>query len=160
MASFPTDKLSYYNFLTLYPLSIEANCVVIGACIPTLYPLIQRVFGNSVLGSTKSDSSEQQRPPLQTIGSYVHNKRRPGHLSVLDTMDNDEGGDRDAEIAERQRSENSGETTLRGDVEMGERWASEVEGADVFRDIEMAETQKWDVEGGSILRGNGRESPI
>lgn len=75
-------------------------------------------------------------------------------------MDNDEGGDRDAEIAERQRSENSGETTLRGDVEMGERRASEVEGADVFRDIEMAETQKWDVEGGSILRGNGRESPI
>ncbi|KAK4164049.1 hypothetical protein QBC43DRAFT_289282 [Cladorrhinum sp. PSN259] len=36
--------------------NIEACCVLIGACIPTLYPLMKKVFGNSVLGGTSGRS--------------------------------------------------------------------------------------------------------
>ena len=103
----------YYDALTLRLLSIESNCVIIGACILTLYPFIKRTFGGSALGSTKTDSSERkQRPALQTIGSYVINKQRPGHLSVLDTVEDVVGEERENDMAERQMSENSGETTF------------------------------------------------
>lgn len=125
---------------------------MIGACIPTLYPLIQRIFGSYALGSTHSDSSEQQRPPLQTIGSYVTKKRRPGHLSILDTVDDVECEGTEGDLAERQRSENSGETTLRGDIETQGRRESEVEGKDMLGDIEKAEMRESDVEGDSCSR--------
>lgn len=134
--------------------------MIIGACIPTLYPLIQRIFGSSALGNTKTDSSNQQRPPLQTIGSSVQNKRRLNHLSVLDTVDVYEGADPDTEMAERQRSENSGDTTLRGDVEMEGRRASEVEGAVALGDFDEVETLESDIEWNHVPRGDGRRSPI
>lgn len=158
--AFPLDAFYYCDPLTVHLFSIEANCVIIGACIPTLYPLIQRIFGKSALGSTKYDSGNQQRPPLQTIGSSVRKKRRPGHLSVLDTVNLVEDADVDAEMVERQRSENTGETTLRGDVEMGGRRASEVGRQGSLRDVEKIERLESDVEWEHVPRGDGRQSPI
>ena len=43
--------------------SIEGNFVLIGACIPTLLPLIRKIFGQSVLGGSTppKDSNRKQR---------------------------------------------------------------------------------------------------
>ncbi|KAK3994302.1 hypothetical protein QBC44DRAFT_367827 [Cladorrhinum sp. PSN332] len=48
--------------------NIEACCVLIGACIPTLYPLMKKVFGNSVLGGT-SGRSGRSGPSKGNSGS-------------------------------------------------------------------------------------------
>lgn len=82
--------------LTIRGDSIEGNCVLIGACIPCLYPLVKRVFGASALGgSTPKEShqkqSDQNNNTIITIGSYPKKKRGKGTLglSQLDTI-NDE----------------------------------------------------------------------
>lgn len=77
--------------------SIEGNCVLIGACIPCLYPLIKKIFGASALGgSTPKDSHQKQSGPenntIITIGSYPKNKKRGKGtlgLSQLDTVNDD-----------------------------------------------------------------------
>ncbi len=55
-------------------LSIEANCVLIGACIPTLYPLVKKVFGSSALGGSTPNENDGSGPQgkkynIVTIGS-------------------------------------------------------------------------------------------
>ncbi|KAK4651098.1 hypothetical protein QC762_0089170 [Podospora pseudocomata] len=67
--------------------NIEANCVIIGACIPRLYPLIRKVFGKSALGSSARPTGNSKSAGLRggstgpsntviTIGSYAKNKGR------------------------------------------------------------------------------------
>lgn len=70
--------------------------MLIGACIPTLYPLVKKLFGAAALGSTPKDSGQQQNGPnntIITIGSYPKNKKKPKHntlgLSQLDTVNDD-----------------------------------------------------------------------
>jgi len=80
--------------------SIEGNCVLIGACIPTMLPLIRKIFGQSVLGgstppkdSNLKDSNLKDSGPnnaLITIGSFPKGKKRAKSafgLSQLDTVD-------------------------------------------------------------------------
>jgi len=79
--------------------SIEGNCVLIGACIPTLYPLIKKIFGARVLGgSTPKNSNQNGSGPnknyaIITIGSSPQRKRYARgavfELSQLDTIDED-----------------------------------------------------------------------
>ncbi|KAK4173346.1 hypothetical protein QBC36DRAFT_245642 [Triangularia setosa] len=83
--------------------NIEANCVIIGACIPCLYPLIRKLFGNSALGGTSSNrptgnsksgglrgGSNGPSNTVITIGSYAKNRKRgksAAHMaSNLDTI--------------------------------------------------------------------------
>ncbi|KAL2127402.1 hypothetical protein VTI74DRAFT_10804 [Chaetomium olivicolor] len=64
--------------------NIEANCVLIGACIPCLYPLIQKLFGASALGS--STPGDEEREAIVTIGSHPKEEqrvKRPHCLSGL-----------------------------------------------------------------------------
>lgn len=71
--------------------------MLIGACIPCLYPLVKKVFGASALGgSTPKDSrqiqSGQNNNTIITIGSYPNNKNRGKGifgLSELDTINDD-----------------------------------------------------------------------
>ncbi|KAK4223429.1 hypothetical protein QBC38DRAFT_52011 [Podospora fimiseda] len=42
--------------------NIEACCVLIGACIPTLYPMMKKIFGNSVLGGTSRRTASKGTP--------------------------------------------------------------------------------------------------
>ncbi len=73
--------------------------MLIGACIPTLFPLIKKLFGASALGgSTRKNSGQKQSDPnnsntVVTIGSYPKNKKRPKGsalgLSQLDTVSDD-----------------------------------------------------------------------
>jgi len=79
--------------------SIEANCVLIGACIPTLYPLLVKIFGVSALGGSSPFCPRGQRPPpsaaphnlkaqqlhVLTIGS--HSIRRKPVLDDLGSVD-------------------------------------------------------------------------
>ncbi|KAK3905154.1 hypothetical protein C8A05DRAFT_13004 [Staphylotrichum tortipilum] len=51
--------------------NIEGNCVLIGACIPTLYPLIKKLFGARALAA----SSTPQHLHIVTFGS--HPKEKP-----------------------------------------------------------------------------------
>lgn len=82
---------------------------------------MKKIFGAAVLGTSGSGSSTRQgRPTIQTIGSFGKNKRRPGHLSALDTLDTHAEEDGDIEegnsgMAEGRGSGHSGETTLRGE---------------------------------------------
>lgn len=76
--------------------SIEGNCVLIGACIPTLFPLVKKIFGASALGgSTPKNSNQKQSGPnstIVTIGSVPKNKKRVKSalgLSQLDTVNDD-----------------------------------------------------------------------
>ncbi|KAL2257016.1 hypothetical protein VTK26DRAFT_773 [Humicola hyalothermophila] len=76
--------------------NIEGNCVLIGACIPTLYPLVKKLFGAKALGSTPRAGSKKQSGPnntIITIGSYPQKKKKPKHstlgLSQLDTVNDD-----------------------------------------------------------------------
>lgn len=69
------------NLLPL-PTSIEANCVIIGACIPILLPLMKKIFGSSAFGSTgkptgapsgmsgPSGKKSNKTTGLSTFGSY------------------------------------------------------------------------------------------
>ncbi|KAM7200357.1 hypothetical protein V8F20_005334 [Naviculisporaceae sp. PSN 640] len=86
--------------------NIEANFVLIGACIPTLAPLIKRVWGNSVLGGSTNKYSGKQSGgknssgrsglagssnAIVTIGSNTATKkpRRGRSISGLDTFHDD-----------------------------------------------------------------------
>jgi hypothetical protein len=65
--------------------------VLIGACIPTLFPLAKKFFGASVLSSSShSAPKDGQKSAIRTIGSYPKNKKRPKRsvlgLSDLDTI--------------------------------------------------------------------------
>lgn len=77
--------------------------VIIGACIPCLYPLIRMVFGKSALGSSARPTGNSKSAGLRggntgpsntviTIGSYAKNKGRKrgksgSHMaSNLDTI--------------------------------------------------------------------------
>ena len=65
--------------------------MLIGACIPTLFPLAKKFFGASVLSSSdRSAPKDGQKSAIRTIGSYPKNKRRPKRsvlgLSDLDTV--------------------------------------------------------------------------
>ena len=67
---------------------------MIGACIPTLYPLVKRIFGSSALGGgyPTSGSSGPNKTgdsnTVVTIGSYpTKNKRKGRTLSQFDTID-------------------------------------------------------------------------
>ncbi|CAP71655.1 uncharacterized protein PODANS_6_40 [Podospora anserina S mat+] len=80
--------------------NIEANCVIIGACIPCLYPLIRKLFGNSALGGTSGPTGGNSKSgggyrgntgrtnTVVTIGSYAKNKGRSRSKSIsqLDTI--------------------------------------------------------------------------
>ncbi|KAK4184960.1 hypothetical protein QBC35DRAFT_476775 [Podospora australis] len=108
--------------------NVEANCVLIGACIPTLYPLMRKVFGNSALGGStgyaggRSDklggSSGQKGSGLKgsnnganntviTIGSYSKKGRTRGKsgshamASHLDTINDLEGDSKYIILEER-----------------------------------------------------------
>ncbi|KAL2131694.1 hypothetical protein VTI74DRAFT_4737 [Chaetomium olivicolor] len=74
--------------------SIEANCVLIGTCIPCLYPLVKKFFGESALGGSTPDDKE--REAIVTIGSPPKDEqrvRRPYSLSGLDhSIDEIDGG--------------------------------------------------------------------
>ncbi|KAK4232889.1 hypothetical protein C8A03DRAFT_19924 [Achaetomium macrosporum] len=66
--------------------SIEGNCVIIGACIPTLYPLLNKVFGATVLGAAP-ETAEQGA--IATIGSRHKGKQQakaPLDVSRPDTV--------------------------------------------------------------------------
>lgn len=89
--------------------SIEANFVLIGACIPTMYPLVKRIWGASALGGStnrtpggKGGTSSRSGPSglhngssnaIVTIGS-IPKKSRHGRGAVrsitgLDTFHDD-----------------------------------------------------------------------
>jgi len=77
--------------------SIEGNFVLIGACIPTLLPLVRKVFGQSALGGSTPPKDSNQKDsastnPIVTIGSYPKGKKRVKSafgLSQLDTVNDD-----------------------------------------------------------------------
>ncbi|KAL2021739.1 hypothetical protein VTK56DRAFT_6682 [Thermocarpiscus australiensis] len=82
--------------------NIEGNCVTIGACIPTLFPLVKKLFGASALGgSSRTKRSDQGQPSgpsgpsgpstaVVTIGSYPRSKNRPRKVSQLETVNDDD----------------------------------------------------------------------
>ena len=101
--------------LTLGGYSIEANFVLIGACIPTLYPLLTKIFGAAVLGSAASRSGTKSgRPTIQTIGSFKSRKKRSG-LTTLDHLETRVVDYGNVQMMEREGSGNSGGTTLRNE---------------------------------------------
>lgn len=67
---------SFGSRLTRKP-SIEANTIIIASCVPTITPLLDRVFGKRFLGSDRSDSVSR-RPS----SSYL---RRSG-VSLCDKL--------------------------------------------------------------------------
>ncbi|KAK3324941.1 hypothetical protein B0H66DRAFT_107629 [Apodospora peruviana] len=84
--------------------NIEANCVLIGACIPTLYPLLKKIWGSSVLGGStpnnkgSSGHAAKSGPAsngIVTIGSYpTGNKKKRSKLgsqfgSQFETLNDD-----------------------------------------------------------------------
>ncbi|KAK3902693.1 hypothetical protein C8A05DRAFT_33597 [Staphylotrichum tortipilum] len=77
--------------------NIEGNFVLIGACIPTLLPLVRKIFGQSALGGSTPNKESNQKDSgpnntIITIGSYPKGKKRAKSafgLSQLDTI-NDE----------------------------------------------------------------------
>ncbi|KAK3387970.1 hypothetical protein B0H63DRAFT_167655 [Podospora didyma] len=69
--------------------NVEGNCILIGACIPTLYPLVRRIFGSSALGGIapkeENKGTDSNNPP--TIGSDPK-KRKPVKSTLrYDTTD-------------------------------------------------------------------------
>lgn len=73
-------------WLTVLTCSIEADCVLIGACIPTLAPLVRALFGSSVLGSKKTSGSGSGAKAIITWGQR---SSRPKKASDLDTTNVD-----------------------------------------------------------------------
>ncbi|KAK3331704.1 hypothetical protein B0T19DRAFT_85628 [Cercophora scortea] len=74
--------------------NIEGDLVLIGACIPTLFPLVKLLFGKRALGgSTPPDTDAPSKPTLAntngivTIGSYAKNKKHRKSLSQFDNLD-------------------------------------------------------------------------
>ena len=84
--------------------SIEANCVIIGACIPLLLPLMNKFFGSSVFGSTgrptgapsgmsgPSARKSNKGTGLSTFGSGANStsKSKKKLSSHFDNMDDSE----------------------------------------------------------------------
>lgn len=60
--------------------SIEATCVLIGACIPCLYPLVKKLFGARALGGTTSEAAQHATPA--TIGGGTPLRRKRAKVSV------------------------------------------------------------------------------
>ncbi|KAK4096009.1 hypothetical protein N658DRAFT_528045 [Parathielavia hyrcaniae] len=79
--------------------NIEANCVIIGACIPCLYPLVKKLWGTAAL-ETKKRSTQGRSDGSNTVitigGSAVKPKKRarqPPRLPIDITHDdNDQYG--------------------------------------------------------------------
>lgn len=74
--------------------NIEANFVLIGACIPTLFPLMRKLFGASVLGGSSGGAptpgKSGQSNGMQTFGSHPNTgkiKKSKKGLSQFDTVD-------------------------------------------------------------------------
>ncbi|EMD60051.1 hypothetical protein COCSADRAFT_30094 [Bipolaris sorokiniana ND90Pr] len=73
--------------------SSEGNAIIIAACIPTLQPLIDRIFGRGIFGSTRGErgrtgyeSQGQHAMKLITIGSKMfRSSRRHMKTEILDT---------------------------------------------------------------------------
>ncbi|KAH6627307.1 hypothetical protein F5144DRAFT_575494 [Chaetomium tenue] len=72
--------------------NIEANCVLFGACIPCLFPLVEKIFGASALsGRAPRHQNQDQGGTAITIGSSPKKRRQPRDplgLSQLATQDN------------------------------------------------------------------------
>lgn len=87
--------------------------MLIGACIPTLFPLVKKIFGASALGvNTPKRSGQKQSGPtigVATIGSYPKNRRRPKSTLGLTQLDDDEA----KSIALAERSLAASTTELR-----------------------------------------------
>jgi hypothetical protein len=98
--------------------SIEGNCVTIGACIPTLYPLIKRIFGARVLGgSTPKNSNQKQGGPkdnntIVTIGASPR-KKKPAKDTLLDLSQLDTVNEDNKYIALEERSSHGSASELR-----------------------------------------------
>ncbi|KAK0745694.1 hypothetical protein B0T18DRAFT_428801 [Schizothecium vesticola] len=80
--------------------NIEANFVLIGACIPTLFPLMRKLFGASVLGGSSGGAPTPGKSGksngMQTFGSHPNTgkiKKSKKGLSQFDTVDD---GDSDS----------------------------------------------------------------
>jgi hypothetical protein len=76
--------------------SIEGNCVLIGACIPCLFPLVKKIFGASALSGSRPKLANQAHGrsdgTIITIGSHPKDKKRARDslgLSQLDTITDD-----------------------------------------------------------------------
>ena len=74
--------------------NIEANFVLIGACIPTLFPLMRKLFGASVLGGSSCGAPTPGKSGsngVQTFGSHPNannkSKKSKKGLSQFDTVD-------------------------------------------------------------------------
>ncbi|KAK1830899.1 hypothetical protein QBC39DRAFT_308119 [Podospora conica] len=75
--------------------NIEANFVLIGVCIPTLFPLAKKLFGNSVLGNSYGSGPSGGKGvsgdvnPVATIGS-MPKKKKSKAASQFDTLNDDD----------------------------------------------------------------------
>jgi hypothetical protein len=71
------------------PYSIEANCVLIGACIPCMAPLIAQLFGTKSFGSTPQYSGGRRDGSGQggskSGGLITFGARRSKKKSLYDT---------------------------------------------------------------------------
>ena len=98
----PTDSVDDIILWT----NIEANCVLIGACIPTLYPLAKQIFGSAVLGgSTPNRGASGPDDPsagIVTIGS--HGKRKKPDISLFELETDTRTGSRDVILEDRPMS--------------------------------------------------------
>lgn len=82
--------------------NIEANCVIIGACIPCLYPLVKKVFGASALsGGTPRHQNQNQGGTIITIGSSPKRQRRPVRPFGLSELDTRNGENKNGAVQER-----------------------------------------------------------
>lgn len=89
--------------------NVEANCVLIGACIPTMFPLVKKLFGKTALGGSTGPSGGSSNKktgdsnPIVTIGSYPKKKRGKSNLSPLSQFDtvNDEADNKYIILEER-----------------------------------------------------------
>jgi hypothetical protein len=74
--------------------NIEANFVVIGACIPLMLPLAKKIFGSSAFGgssgpSRPSGNKDSKGTPLATFGSTQKSKKSKKGTNGFDTMNED-----------------------------------------------------------------------
>ncbi|KAI4663737.1 uncharacterized protein J4E78_004155 [Alternaria triticimaculans] len=73
--------------------SIEGNSIIIGACIPTLQPLFDRIFGRGIFGSSRGEqgpsgyrSRSRSGVKLATIGSKtLRSAKQHGKSGVSET---------------------------------------------------------------------------
>lgn len=87
-----TDCIDDTADITIWT-SIEGNAIIIAACIPTLQPLIDRIFGHGLFGSTRGErgrsgyaSHGQHATKLVTIGSKTfRSSRRHKKTGISDT---------------------------------------------------------------------------